>query len=78
MYKIRAILDTEEDVIRTILVDNTINLESLHTIIANSFGFEGHEMASFYRADEDWNQGKKSRYSTWLRLVRIFQWKIVF
>jgi len=59
MYKIRAILDTEEDVIRTILVDNTINLESLHTIIANSFGFEGHEMASFYRADEDWNQGEE-------------------
>lgn len=59
MYKIRAILDTEEDVIRTILVDNTINLESLHTIIANSFGFEGHEMASFYRADENWNQGEE-------------------
>lgn len=59
MYKIRAILDTEEDIIRTILVDDTINLESLHTIIANSFGFQGHEMASFYRTDEDWNQGEE-------------------
>lgn len=59
MYKIRAILDTQEDIIRTILVDDTINLEKLHIIIAKSFGFEGHEMASFYRADEDWNQGEE-------------------
>lgn len=59
MYKIRAILDTKEDVIRTILVDDTINLESLHKIIAKSFGFEGQEMASFYRADDDWNQGEE-------------------
>ncbi|PQJ74636.1 IS1096 element passenger TnpR family protein [Polaribacter gangjinensis] len=59
MYKIRAILDTQEDIIRTILVDDTINLEELHLIIAKSFGFEGHEMASFYRADEDWNQGEE-------------------
>lgn len=59
MYKIRAILDTEEDVIRTIIVDDTINLENLHTIIATSFGFEGQEMASFYRTDEEWNQGEE-------------------
>lgn len=59
MYKIRTILDVEEDVIRTILVDDTINLESLHTIIANSFGFEGREMASFYRTDDEWNQGEE-------------------
>ncbi len=59
MYKIRAILDTQEDVIRTILVDDNINLENLHLAIAKSFGFEGHEMASFYRTDEDWNQGEE-------------------
>lgn len=59
MYKIRAILDTQEDIIRTILVDDTINLEELHLIIAKSFGFEGHEMASFYRTDDDWNQGEE-------------------
>lgn len=59
MYKIRAILDTQEDIIRTILVDDTINLEELHLIIAKSFGFDGQEMASFYRADEDWNQGEE-------------------
>lgn len=59
MYKIRVILDTKEDVIRTILVDNNINLEELHTIIAASFGFGGQEMASFYRTDSEWNQGEE-------------------
>jgi hypothetical protein len=59
MYKIRIILDTKEDIIRTILVDNTINLEDLHSTIAKSFGFGGLEMASFYRTDEEWNQGEE-------------------
>lgn len=59
MYKIRVILDTKEDVIRTILVDDNINLESLHNTIAMSFGFEGQEMASFYRTDDEWNQGEE-------------------
>ena len=39
MYKIRVILDTKEDVIRTILVDSDLNLEDLHLTIAKSFGF---------------------------------------
>ncbi|WP_296636719.1 hypothetical protein [Polaribacter sp.] len=59
MYKIRIILDTKEDVLRTILVKNSINLEHLHFIIAKSFGFEGQEMASFYRTDYEWNQGEE-------------------
>ncbi|MEQ6122720.1 hypothetical protein AAON49_00800 [Pseudotenacibaculum sp. MALMAid0570] len=59
MYKIRVILDTQEDVIRTVLVDRSINLETLHYIIARSFGFDGQEMASFYRTDHDWNQGEE-------------------
>lgn len=59
MYKIRVILDTKEDVIRTILVDEKINLEDLHLYIAKAFGFEGKEMASFYRTDEEWNQGEE-------------------
>ena len=59
MYKIRIILDTKEDVIRTLLVDNTINLGDLHLTIAKSFGFKGQEMASFYRIDEEWNQGEE-------------------
>lgn len=59
MYKIRVILDTKEDVLRTILVKDSINLERLHFIIAEAFGFEGQEMASFYKADDEWNQGEE-------------------
>jgi len=59
MYKIRVILDIKEDIIRTILVDNIINLEILHLTIAKSFGFKGQEMASFYKTDEEWNQGEE-------------------
>jgi hypothetical protein len=56
-YKIRVILDVEEDVIRDLIVNESISLESLHFTIAKSFGFNGQEMASFYRADEYWEQG---------------------
>ncbi|QTD38293.1 hypothetical protein JL193_03050 [Polaribacter batillariae] len=59
MYKIRVILDTKEDILRTILVNNTFNLEDLHFTIAQSFGFNGQEMASFYRTDDEWNQGEE-------------------
>jgi hypothetical protein len=59
MYKIRVILDTKEDIIRTLLVDEKIDLESLHTTIAASFGFAGQEMASFYRTDDEWTQGEE-------------------
>ena len=59
MYKIRVILDTKEDVIRTISVDSGLNLEDLHLTIAKSFGFKGQEMASFYRTDEEWTQGEE-------------------
>ena len=58
-YKIRVLLDVEKDVIRDILIDETINLEDLHFIIAKSFGFQGLEMASFYKTDEDWEQGEE-------------------
>lgn len=59
IYKIRVILNTEEDVIRDIAIHKTVTLEDLHNIITNSFGFDGNEMASFYRSDEDWNQGEE-------------------
>lgn len=59
MHKIRVILDTEEDVIRTLLVSEKINLETLHHTIAKSFGFDGTEMASFYKSDNEWNQGQE-------------------
>lgn len=59
MYKIRVILDSKEDVIRTITVNNSVTLEDLHTSIAEAFGFNGQEMASFYRTDDEWNQGEE-------------------
>ena len=58
-YKIRIILDVENDVIRDIVIDKTINLEDFHLIIAKSFGFKGQEMASFYKTDNNWEQGEE-------------------
>ena len=59
MFKVRVILDTEEDVIRTIKVSEKYNLEQLHEFIAKCFGVSGLEMASFYRTDDEWNQGEE-------------------
>lgn len=59
MYKIRIVLDSKQDVIRTILVTENITLEELHTTICKAFGFGGQEMASFYRTDYEWNQGEE-------------------
>ncbi|CAM1333682.1 IS1096 element passenger TnpR family protein [Tenacibaculum aestuariivivum] len=59
MYKVRVILDTKKDVIRTLVVNESKSLADLHSDIAKSFGFNGQEMASFYRTDEDWNQGEE-------------------
>ncbi|WP_456421941.1 IS1096 element passenger TnpR family protein [Lutibacter sp.] len=58
-YKIRVILDVENDVIRDIVINKTINLENFHLIIAKSFGFKGQEMASFYKTDNNWEQGEE-------------------
>ena len=59
VYKIRVILNTEEDVIRDIAIDSAASLEDLHNAVANSFGFTGEEMASLYRSDETWVQGEE-------------------
>ena len=58
-YKIRVILDVDEDVFRDIEVDETLNLEELHFTIAKSFGFKGQEMAAFYGTDDNWEQGEE-------------------
>lgn len=59
IYKIRAILDVKKDVIRDVLIDSSNTLENLHTAIINAFGFNGQQMASFYRTDDEWNQGEE-------------------
>jgi len=57
IYKLRIILDTEQDVIREIAIKESDTLEDLHNAIVNAFGFDGTEMASFYMTDDNWNQG---------------------
>lgn len=59
MFKIRVVLDTEDDVLRDILIDGNANLEQLHFAIAKAFGFNGQELASFYKTDNQWNQGNE-------------------
>jgi len=57
VYKIRLILDAEENVLRDIVISYNDTLEDLHNAITNAFGFYGTEMASFYLTDDNWNQG---------------------
>ncbi len=56
IYKIRIILDAEEDIFRDIEIESQNTLEDLHNTITQSFGFMGNEMASFYTCDDRWNQ----------------------
>jgi len=59
IYRFRVILDndTEDAIFRDLEIRESDTLEDLHNIIAQSFGFDGMEMASFYLADEKWQQG---------------------
>lgn len=56
IYKIRIILDAEEDVFRDVAVEEHISLEDFHNAITQAFGFLGNEMASFFTCDEEWSQ----------------------
>ncbi len=58
--KIRVVLDwDEEDVIRDLLVPSELNLDDLHIAILQSFQLSPGEMASFYRSNENWDQGEE-------------------
>lgn len=59
IYKIRIILDAEEDIFRDLELDQESTLEEFHNAITQSFGFLGNEMASFYTCDEEWNQDEE-------------------
>ncbi|MCK0160276.1 plasmid pRiA4b ORF-3 family protein [Allomuricauda sp. F6463D] len=59
IYKIRIILDAEDDIFRDIEIEDQSNLEDFHNAITQAFGFEGSEMASFYTCDEEWNQDEE-------------------
>ncbi len=56
IYKIRVILDAEEDIFRDLEIASGDTLEDFHNAITQAFGFMGDEMASFYTCDEAWNQ----------------------
>ena len=59
IYRLRIILDSEEDVIRDIEIKSDSSFEDLHFAIINSFNFLGNEMASFYLSDINWSQGEE-------------------
>ncbi|MEM9648091.1 MAG: hypothetical protein AAF969_06390 [Bacteroidota bacterium] len=59
IYKIRVILDAEEDIFRDLEIEASNSLEEFHNAITQAFGFGGSEMASFYTCDEDWNQDEE-------------------
>ena len=59
IYKIRVILDAEEDIFRDIAIEGHDTLEDLHNTITQAFGFLGNEMASFYTCDDRWNQDEE-------------------
>ncbi len=59
IYKIRIILDAEDDIFRDVEVEDTETLEDFHNAITQAFGFMGNEMASFYTCDEEWNQDEE-------------------
>ena len=56
IYRFRIILDTHDDVIRDIEIEETSSLEDFHNALTQAFGFEGQEMASFYTSNEEWKQ----------------------
>lgn len=56
IYRFRIILDTEEDIFRDIEIESDATLEEFHDAITQSFGFDGSEMASFYTANEFWEE----------------------
>ena len=63
IYRIRIILDVEEDVLRDIEIEATATLEDLHHAITQAFGFLGNEMASFYKSC----RGEKTFFFNFIR-----------
>ena len=58
IYRFRIILDAKDDIFRDVELESNSTFEDLHNTIIQSFGMSGHEMATFYITDEEWNQGE--------------------
>ncbi|MDR2122907.1 MAG: plasmid pRiA4b ORF-3 family protein [Flavobacteriaceae bacterium] len=59
IFKIRVILETEDNVFRDIEIKDMQTLWNLHEGIKSAFSLEGDELASFYKSDNNWTQGKE-------------------
>ena len=59
IYRIRAILDDKEDIIRDFEIEANSSLNDLHDYINKSFGFNGTELACFYKSNSKWEQGEE-------------------
>lgn len=58
-YRLRVVLDAEEDVVRDIEISGSTPLTRLHDIILQAFDLEKGEMASFYLSNDEWHQGEE-------------------
>ena len=52
IFKIRVVLDVVEDVYRDIEIEANAPLLHLHAATLDAFGWQGDEMASFYRSNQ--------------------------
>lgn len=59
IYRFRIILSDEEDVFRDIEIKASDTLEDFHNAIIQAFGFDGSEMASFYKSNDLWEEGEE-------------------
>lgn len=59
VFTIRAILDADEDVIRDVAIHGNANLFDLHHLLVEAFGLEKGEMSSFFKSNDDWEQGEE-------------------
>ncbi len=59
IYVLRVVLDAEEDVIRDIAIESKSDLMALHHAIVAAFGLSEGEMSSFFRSNEEWDQGEE-------------------
>ena len=59
MIKIRATLESKEDVIRELVINEDFTLDMLHFEIIKKFNLDRYEMASFYQVDSELNLEKE-------------------
>lgn len=59
VFTIRAILDTDEDVIRDVAIHGNASLYDLHKLLVDAFELDKGEMSSFFKSNDDWEQGEE-------------------